>query len=169
VRLETVKFMGNLCYPKNPYIKNSRMAELYLSALRAKRRIPAKLLGLLLGCDILCPVPKRLFMPHPFGIVADSDCVLGEDVVLLQQVTLGVRYPYGCERHEMRDPILEEGVFVGAGARILGPITIGRWSVIGANAVVTKNVPAFSIVVGHNKSLDMKSDELERRILTGEV
>ena len=58
------------------------------------------------------------------------------------------------------DPILKEGVYVGPGAKILGRITIGEWSIIGANAVVTESVPAYSVVVGHNKVLRMKSTEL---------
>jgi serine O-acetyltransferase len=108
-------------------------------------------------------------MPHPLGIVADTDCIIGDNVVLMQQVTLGVRYPYGREADELRDPTLKQGVFVGAGARILGPITIGEWAVIGANAVVTKDVPPYAIVVGYNKIASFSSDDLERRILSGEL
>lgn len=156
-------------YPKNPYIRNSRVANLYLSLLRSKWHAPARALGLVLGCDIACPVPERLFLPHPSGIVADTECVIENDVVLLQQVTLGVKYPYGREAEERRDPTLRAGVFVGAGARILGPITIGEWSVIGANAVVTKDIPPYSIVVGNNRIAEISSSELERRILAGEL
>jgi serine O-acetyltransferase len=161
--------MGNVSYPKNPYIRNGRMADFYLACLRREWRIPSKILGLLLGCEIACKIPARLFIPHPVGIVVDTGCVLGENVVLLQQVTLGVQYPYGRVAREFRDPVLREGVYVGPGAKILGRITIGEWSVIGANAVITCDVPPCSIAVGHNKIVEMKTPELERKIMNGEL
>lgn len=160
---------SKLHYPKNPYIKNSKIADLYLFCRRKQFRLAAKLLGLLLGCDIRCKIPARLFLPHPTGIVVDTDCVLGDDVVLLQQVTLGVQHPYGRLVKEFRDPVLKDGVYVGPGAKILGRVTIGEWSVIGANAVITCDVPAYSIAVGHNKILKMSALELERKVMAGEV
>lgn len=102
-------------------------------------------------------------MPHPIGIVVDTCCKLGNDVVLLQQVTLGGINPYHKpERVDPSkvDPTLEEGVFVGAGAKILGNVRIGAWSIIGANAVITVDVPPYSIAVGHNKILKKKTTEL---------
>ena len=111
------------------------------------------MLGLLMGCQITCPIPSRLFLPHPIGIVVDSTCILSDDVVLLQQVTLGSKYPYGRVANERVNPTLKQGVYVGPGARVLGPITIGEWSVIGANAVITQDVPAYSIAVGHKNFL----------------
>jgi serine O-acetyltransferase len=94
--------------------------------------------------------------------VADTDCVIGNDVVLLQQVTLGVVGPYYHSEIDPTkvDPILKDGVYVSPGAKILGHITIGEWSVIGANAVVTTDVPPYSIVVGYNRILERKSSEL---------
>lgn len=100
-------------------------------------------------------------MPHPFGIIADSNTQIANDVVLLQQVTLGILNPYYDPADPPGlDPILMDGVFVGAGAKILGKITIGQWSIIGANAVVTKSVPPYSIVVGYNKLLEKKTTDL---------
>ncbi len=130
---------------------------------------PANLLGYILGSQIACKIPARLFLPHPFGIVVSSESVLFDDVVLLQQVTLGARYPYGKIGQKRREPELRQGVYVGPGARILGAVTVGDYSVIGANAVVTEDVPPYSIIVGHNKILKMKSTELEQRILAGEI
>lgn len=153
-------------YPKNPYLRNSKITDLYLFCRRKQFRLPAKMLGLIMGCEIGCKIPDRLFIPHPIGIVVDTDCVLGNDVVLLQQVTLGVQYPYGRLANELRDPVLEDGVYVGPGAKILGYVTIGKWSIIGANAVISIDVPAYSIAVGHNKILKMSSLELERKILS---
>jgi serine O-acetyltransferase len=58
-------------------------------------------------------------------------------------------------------PIVEEGAYIGPGAKILGNVTIGAWSLIGANAVVTQDVPPYGIVVGHNRILDKKTTELD--------
>jgi serine O-acetyltransferase len=156
--------MGEKTYPKNPHIRNGRVADLYLFYLRRKWRIPAKLIGYILNCQIGCAVPERLFMPHPFGIIVNTQSRIGNDVVLLQQVTLGIANPYYHPADPPGlDPILMDGVFVGTGAKILGHITIGEWSVIGANAVVTTDIPAYSIVVGYNRILDKRSTELSLR------
>jgi serine acetyltransferase len=149
-------------YPLNEYIKNGRIAELYLLCLRRKWHVLGKCFGLLLNCQIGCRVPERLFIPHPSGIIVDSDWQIHNDVVLLQQVTLGAITPYVPKDSKPDEPfpILGEGVYVGPGAKLLGHITVGEWSVIGANAVVTISVPPYSIVVGHNRILEKKSTQL---------
>jgi serine O-acetyltransferase len=101
-----------------------------------------------------------LFIPHPNGIVTGGEVQLENDVVLLQQVTLGCRSAYAGNSKNDGDPTLKEGVYVGPGAKILGRITVGEWSIVGANAVITENVPAYSIVVGHNKLLPTTTKEL---------
>lgn len=152
--------MSNYVYPKNSIIRNGRWAKLYLFLLRNKIRIFAKLIGTILGCDIglNCKLPNRLFLAHPNGIVVGSHTILGENVVLNHQVTLGGKDPHfqGASTKDQY-PILKEGVYVGAGARILGHVTIGEWAIIGANAVITKDVPAFSIAVGNNKIIKKTS------------
>jgi serine O-acetyltransferase len=155
--------MSTLAYPRNKYVKNPKLANLYLSCKRHKWRIPAKLIGTLIGCDIGCTIPDRFFIPHPNGVVVDTLCQISNDVVLLQQVTLGGLNPYhdSTIRVEDVDPILKEGVYVGPGAKILGHITIGEWSIIGANAVITKDIPPFSIVVGYNKILEKKTKDIK--------
>src|SRR5207249_2384765 len=81
-------------------------------------------------------------------------CKMGEDVTLMQFSLLGGKDPwYQGNTWENLYPTLEEGVYVSAGAKVLGPVTIGRWSVIGANAVVTRDVPPFATVVGNNRIL----------------
>lgn len=88
-------------------------------------------------------IGEGLHLPHPNGIVIHPDAKIGPNVTLLQQVTIGTKSAY-----DDRVPTLERGVDVGAGAKILGGIRIGAYSVIGANAVVTHDVPACSVVAG---------------------
>lgn len=80
---------------------------------------------------------------HPNGVVIHPDAHISNGCIIMQQVTIGVKSGTGDDV-----PHLEPGVEVGAGAKILGPITIGANSVIGANAVVVHSVPPGSIVVG---------------------
>jgi serine O-acetyltransferase len=149
-------------FPRNPNLRNGPLAIFYLYLLRHGWRRLARAAGLVIGCEIRSPVPARLFLPHPNGIVVGNSARIANDVVLLQQVTLGCHYAYADSMTVDGDPTLEEGVYVGPGAKILGRVTIGAWSVIGANAVVTISVPAHSIVVGHNKILAARTPEAGR-------
>lgn len=151
--------MTKLRYPKNPSVSNAKIVTLYLYCLRKKWHILSKIIELLLNCEIACEVPDRLFIPHPSGIVAGRESELSNDVVLMQQVTLGCRRPYCNDIKEFGYPILKEGVYVGAGAKVMGRVIIGEWAIIGPNAVVTIDVPAYSVVVGYNKILSQKSTE----------
>ena len=89
-------------------------------------------------------IGRGLFIDHGMGVVIGETAVLGENVTLFQGVTLGGT---GKERGK-RHPTLGDNVVVGAGAKVLGHITIGRDSIIGANAVVIRDVPEHSTVVG---------------------
>ncbi|NYF15949.1 serine O-acetyltransferase [Microbacterium sp. AK009] len=89
-------------------------------------------------------IGRRFFIDHGMGIVIGETAEVGDDVMLYHGVTLGGRQREGGKRH----PTLLDGVAVGAGAKILGPITIGARCVVGANAVVTKDAPADSVLVG---------------------
>ena len=153
--------MAKPCFPKNPSLRNGPLAEAYLFFLRKRWALPARMFGLLLACEIRSAVPERLFIPHPAGIVVGNGARIGNDVALLQQVTLGCLGVYAGTVPNDGDPTLEEGVYVGPGAKILGRITIGAWSIIGANAVVTESVPPYSIVVGYNKILPGSTRELK--------
>ena len=104
-----------------------------------------------LGCDIFTALPKSVFLPHPFGIVIHGGAQIGPDVVIGHQVTLGGRDLTN------RAPQIEEGVYIGAGAKILGGVRIGRGATVGANAVVTKDVPPARVVVGANRLLTGRS------------
>lgn len=89
-------------------------------------------------------IGRRFFIDHGMGVVIGETAEIGDDVMLYHGVTLGGRTRDGGKRH----PTLEDGVAVGAGAKILGPVRVGARSVVGANAVVTRDAPPDSILVG---------------------
>ena len=89
-------------------------------------------------------IGKRFFIDHGFGVVIGETAIIGDDVLLYQGVTLGGTGIVKGKRH----PTIGNNVVVGAGAKVLGNITIGDNSYIGANAVVIKDVPPNSTVVG---------------------
>lgn len=89
-------------------------------------------------------IGQGLFIDHGMGVVVGETTEIGPNVTLYQGVTLGGTTLAKGKRH----PTLEEGVVVGAGAKVLGAVTIGTRSRIGANAVVVRNVPPDSVVVG---------------------
>jgi serine acetyltransferase len=128
---------------------NPLSARLLLFFCRHHIPLLSRAYRLLLNCDIFCDTRGRgLLLPHPYGIVIHSKTRLGQRVVIMQQVTLGARI---IEIDEA--PAIEDDVYVGAGAKILGGVRIGRGAVIGANAVVTRDVPAGATVVGANRIL----------------
>jgi serine O-acetyltransferase len=89
-------------------------------------------------------IGRRFFIDHGMGVVIGETSELGDDVMIYHGVTLGGRSLQRVKRH----PTLEDHVVVGAGARVLGPVTIGAGAQVGANAVVVKDVPADAIAVG---------------------
>lgn len=89
-------------------------------------------------------IGRRVFMDHGMGIVIGETAVLGDDVMLYQGVTLGGTGKQKGKRH----PTLEEGVVVGCGASVLGPITVGQGAKVGSGAVVTKSVMPGDTVIG---------------------
>ena len=96
-------------------------------------------------------IGKKVFIDHGMGVVIGETSEIGNNVTIYHNVTLGGIAPSinaNDQRNIKRHPTLEDNVVVGSGAQILGPITIGKNSLIGANAVVTKNVPEKSIMVG---------------------
>ncbi|HEY6763413.1 MAG TPA: serine O-acetyltransferase [Candidatus Sulfotelmatobacter sp.] len=89
-------------------------------------------------------IGRRLFIDHGMGVVVGETAIVGNDVTLYQGVTLGGTGKEQGKRH----PTVEDNVVIGGGARILGNITVGRNSRIGAGSVVLRNVPENSTVVG---------------------
>lgn len=89
-------------------------------------------------------IGERFFIDHGMGVVIGETAQIGNDVMMYHAVTLGGRSLEAQKRH----PTIEDQVVIGAGARILGPITVGSGCAIGANAVVVKDVPSDSVAVG---------------------
>lgn len=128
-------------------------------------RLGSQLTRWLTGIEIHpgAQIGRRFFVDHGMGVVIGETAEIGDDVMLYHGVTLGGRTRDSGKRH----PTLGDGVAVGAGAKILGPITIGAGSVVGANAVVTKDAPADSILVGvPAKPRQRASGEDTRALLT---
>ena len=89
-------------------------------------------------------IGRRFFIDHGMGVVIGETAEIGDDVVMYHQVTLGGRSRGRFKRH----PTIGDGVLLGAGAKIIGPITVGAGSQIGANALVVHDVPPNSVVTG---------------------
>ncbi len=89
-------------------------------------------------------IGRRVFIDHGMGVVIGETAELGDDCTLYHGVTLGGTSWQKGKRH----PTLEPGVIIGAGAKVLGPITIGAGAKIGSNAVVVKDVPPGATAVG---------------------
>lgn len=103
---------------------------------------------------------RRFFIDHGTGVVIGETAIIGDDVTIYHGVTLGGTSLHKGKRH----PTLEDGVIVGSGAQVLGPITVSKGARIGANAVVLTDVPAGATMVGIPARMAMrkpKSGEAE--------
>ena len=143
--------MAGRTHPIHHSISNGKVARVLIFLTRRRIPIISRLYMCFLGCDIGRPLPRTVFMPHPYGIVVHAQTEIGDDVIIMQQVTLGGK------DFSNRAPRIEDGVNIGAGAKILGGLCIGRGAMVGANAVVTRDVPAGAIVVGANRILPGRS------------
>ncbi len=96
-------------------------------------------------------IGKNLFIDHGMGVVIGETSDIGDNVTIYHMATLGGISPSinsEDQRETKRHPTLQDNVVVGSGAQVLGPITIGKNAKIGANAVVTKDVPENGVMVG---------------------
>lgn len=113
-------------------------------------KFPARLLSwfarLVTNVDIHpgATIGRRFFIDHGAGVVIGETAIVGDDVTLYHGVTLGGTTWSGGKRH----PTLEDGVLVGAGAKVLGPITVGARARVGANSVLIADVPPGMTVIG---------------------
>jgi serine O-acetyltransferase len=112
-----------------------------------------RLAGLVLNCRLDCQLRSPLLMPVPMGIVIERGVQLGSRVTVMHQVTIGRKDPVVPRQHGRNLAVIEDNVFIGAGAKVLGPVRIGRGATVGANAVVTRDVPSHCTVVGANRIL----------------
>lgn len=113
-------------------------------------------------------IGRRFFIDHGMGIVIGETAEIGDDVTLYHGVTLGGTSWNKGKRH----PTLEDGVIVGAGAKILGPFTVGAGAKIGSNAVVTREVPPGATAVGIPGRVIVKSSdeqEAKRKAITEKI
>ena len=117
---------------------------------RARRRLLARVVSqfvrFLTGVEIHpgATIGRRFFIDHGMGVVIGETAEIGDDVMLYHGVTLGGR----SMRHQKRHPTIGDCVVVGAGATILGAVTIAEHSIVGAGAVVLRDAPPYSLITG---------------------
>jgi len=135
-------------YPGVWALVNYRFAhKLYLNNFKLLARILMGITQIITNIDLhpAAKIGRRVFFDHAFGLVIGETAIVGDDVLIYQGVTLGgVNLNKGVKRH----PTILSGAVIGAGAKVLGDITIGHNSRIGSNSVVVKNVPDESTAVG---------------------
>jgi serine O-acetyltransferase len=136
-----------LCYPGLWAVWGHRVAHvLWRWRLKLLARWISQVARALTGVEIHpgATIGQGLFIDHGMGVVIGETAEIGVDVTLYQGVTLGGTSIEKGKRH----PTLGDGVVIGAGAKVLGAITVGECSRVGANAVVVRPVPACVVVVG---------------------
>ena len=124
--------------------------------LRTPARVLSSLARMATGVDIHpeAKIGRRVFIDHAMGVVSGQTAEVGEDVVIFHGVTLGGVAMTQGKRH----PTVGNHVMIGAGAKVLGPITIGDGAKVGANAVVTKDVPEDAVAIGVPAQLRQKHE-----------
>lgn len=143
-----------LLYPSFHVMIAHRLAHpLWNAGLQTISRLMMQIARWLTGIEIhpAAQIGKGFFADHGMGIVIGQTAILGENVTLYHDVTLGGVMPAvdaKAQRSVKRHPTLGDDVIVGAGAQILGPVTVGRCARVGGNSVVTKDVAEGQTVVG---------------------
>ncbi len=148
------------CYPGLHAIWLHRLAHVFWGAgWKWLGRVVSNFARWLTGIEIHpgAKVGRRFFIDHGMGIVIGETAEIGDDVTLYQGVTLGGTSWDKGKRH----PTLEDGVVVGAGAKVLGPFVVGAGAKVGSNAVVTRAVPAGATVVGIPGRIIVKVDDAQ--------
>ncbi|HEY0836638.1 MAG TPA: serine O-acetyltransferase [Azospirillum sp.] len=136
-----------LCYPGLHAIVLHRIAHYcWQRGWKLLGRVISQLARALTGIEIHpgATIGRRFFIDHGMGVVIGETAEIGDDVMLYHGVTLGGTALHHGKRH----PTLEDGVIVGAGAKVLGAITVGRGARVGSNAVVVGEVAPGATVVG---------------------
>ncbi|MBV2169872.1 MAG: serine O-acetyltransferase [Bdellovibrio sp.] len=136
-----------LLYPGPKALFFHRVAHaLYQMRLFFLARLMAEISRLLTGIEIHpgATIGRRLVIDHGMGVVIGETAVIGDDCIIFHGVTLGGLKFDPVKRH----PTVGNKVMIGTGAKVLGPITVGDGALIAANAVVTKDVPPGTTMVG---------------------
>ncbi|MEZ5653833.1 MAG: serine O-acetyltransferase [Burkholderiaceae bacterium] len=136
-----------LCSPGIHALAIHRVAHTFwLNGFQTTGRLISQFGRFLTGIEIhpAVQIGRRVFIDHGMGVVIGETAVIGDDCTIYQGVTLGGTSLERGKRH----PTLEAGVVVGAGAKVLGPFTVGKGAKIGSNSVVVKAVPPGATAVG---------------------
>jgi len=147
-----------LCYPGLHALAIYRIAHvLWLRGFRVSGRFLSHLAKVYTGIEIHpgAVIGDRVFIDHGTGVVIGETAIVGDDVTLYHGVTLGGTSLHKGKRH----PTLKNGVIVGSGAQILGPVTVGAEARVGANAVVLTDVPPGVTMVGIPARMVMRRGE----------
>jgi serine O-acetyltransferase len=143
-----------LTYPGVKAVFFHRIANFFsIAKFHLIARIISQFSRFLTGIEIHpnAKIGKNLFIDHGMGVVIGETSDIGDNVTIYHMATLGgiaTSINSDDQRNIKRHPTLQENVVVGSGAQILGPVVVGKNSKIGANAVVTKDVPENAVMVG---------------------
>ena len=143
-----------LTYPGVKAVFFHRIANFFSTAkFDLIARIISQFSRFLTGIEIhpKAKIGKNLFIDHGMGVVIGETSEIGDNVTIYHMVTLGGIAPSinsDNQRNIKRHPTIENEVVIGSGAQVLGPVTIGCCAKIGANAVITKDVPEKAVMVG---------------------
>ena len=143
-----------LTYPGVKAVFFHRIANFFSTAkFDLIARIISQFSRFLTGIEIhpKAKIGKNLFIDHGMGVVIGETSEIGDNVTIYHMVTLGGIAPSinsDNQRNVKRHPTIENEVVIGSGAQVLGPVTVGCCAKIGANAVITKNVPEKAVMVG---------------------
>ena len=143
-----------LTYPGVKAVFFHRLANFFSTAkFHLIARIISQFSRFLTGIEIhpKAKIGKNLFIDHGMGVVIGETSEIGNNVTIYHMVTLGGIAPSinsNDQRNVKRHPTIEDEVVIGSGAQVLGPVTVGCCAKIGANAVITKDVPEKAVMVG---------------------
>ena len=157
-----------LTYPGVKAVFFHRIANFFsIAKFHLVARIISQFSRFLTGIEIHpnAKIGKNLFIDHGMGVVIGETSDIGDNVTIYHMATLGGIAPSinsDNQRNVKRHPTLKENVVVGSGAQILGPVVVGKNAKIGANAVVTKDVPENAVMVGiPTKNVGTASEEFK--------
>ena len=148
------KFSLILTYPGVKAVFFHKVANFFhLAGFHLLARVISQISRFFTGIEIHpgAKVGKNLFIDHGMGVVIGETSEIKDNVTIYHMVTLGGIAPSinsNDQRNIKRHPTIKDGAVIGSGAQVLGPVTVGKFAKIGANAVVTKDVPDKAVMVG---------------------